>query len=261
MNCDIIQDLLPLYADGMTSEASSRHIEEHIRTCPECRRLRDEMCAPLEPEPEDEDQKIMRILQDQYKKQRRKTLLTWACVLLAFVLVVWGMMEIRFSGEEIFVSSTNEEKILKEMPALALTDAEKELAKTILEVPMIRDALSEDFTDPTVLNPNDAAGYFSSIMPEDANVIEIAVIGPGVYFSYTVGNIYTIIEYSDVDLTGHVDAIYKCVAVSSMEEIGNDGMLGDVDAVYELTYGVGTGIIRCQKIKSRHMWFSFLDMP
>ena len=38
-----------------------------------------------------------------------------------------------------------------------------------------------------------------------------------------------------------------------------DGVLGDVDAVYELTYDAATGISRYQKIKSRHMWFSFLD--
>ena len=43
-------------------------------------------------------------------------------------------------------------------------------------------------------------------------------------------------------------------------KIGKDGNLGNVDTVYELVYGVGIGTIRCQKLKSRHMWFSFLDM-
>lgn len=35
--CEIIQDLLPLYADGLTSEESAKRIEEHLETCENCR--------------------------------------------------------------------------------------------------------------------------------------------------------------------------------------------------------------------------------
>ena len=259
MNCDIIRDLLPLYADGMASEASSRHIEEHTAQCPACKKLLEEMTAPLEQEPEDEEQRVMRILQNHYRKQRRKTILTWVAALLAVAVVIWGVMEIRYSGTEIYVSTANEERILKEMPGVALTEAEKELAKTILEVPMVRDALRDDITDSTVLNTTDARAQFASILPEDAKILEIFVMGRSVYFSYTAGNIYTCLTYNDPDMTGHVDLITKTVAVSPLDEIGSDGVLGDVKAVYELTHDVATNISRYQKIKSRHMWFSFLD--
>ena len=73
MDCEIIRDLLPLYADSLTSESSNRKIEDHIRICPECRRLRDEMCTPMEPEPEETQEQI---LERVYKKQRRKTVLS-----------------------------------------------------------------------------------------------------------------------------------------------------------------------------------------
>ena len=36
-NCDIIKDLLPLYADGVCSEDSRRLVEEHIAGCSACR--------------------------------------------------------------------------------------------------------------------------------------------------------------------------------------------------------------------------------
>lgn len=261
MDCDIIRDLLPLYADGLASEASSHQIKEHTARCPACKKLLDDMTAPLEPKPEDEEQKIMGILREQRRKQRRKNLLTWAGILIALVLIVWGMMEIRYSGDLISVASTNQEKILKEMPNLALTAAEQELAQTILDAPIIRDALSDDYASPTVLNPSDAVGYFSSILPEGADIVEISVSGHNVYVSYTSGNIYTIISYNDLDMTGHVDTIYKCVAVSPLDKIGSDGKLGDVDVVYDLTHSVADGISRYQKYKSRHMWFGFLDMP
>lgn len=37
MNCGIIQDLLPLYHDGVCSPESRTEVEEHLKTCPDCR--------------------------------------------------------------------------------------------------------------------------------------------------------------------------------------------------------------------------------
>ena len=37
MKCDIIRDLLPLYCDGLCSEASRQEIEAHVAQCEECR--------------------------------------------------------------------------------------------------------------------------------------------------------------------------------------------------------------------------------
>lgn len=36
MNCKIIQDLLPLYADGIASEETNEAVREHIAECEEC---------------------------------------------------------------------------------------------------------------------------------------------------------------------------------------------------------------------------------
>ena len=71
-NCDMIRDLMPLYADGQASAASRSCIEEHTAHCPACKKLLNEMCAPLELEPEDRTEEILERL---YKKQRRKTIL------------------------------------------------------------------------------------------------------------------------------------------------------------------------------------------
>lgn len=34
--CDMIRDLLPLYADGVCSEESRKYVNEHLASCPEC---------------------------------------------------------------------------------------------------------------------------------------------------------------------------------------------------------------------------------
>ncbi len=41
--CQIVQDLLPLYLDGVCSPASAALVEEHLSACEECRVLREAM--------------------------------------------------------------------------------------------------------------------------------------------------------------------------------------------------------------------------
>lgn len=48
INCKIIQDLLPLYCDKLTSEESNEEIEKHLRECEECSQIYDNMCAKEE---------------------------------------------------------------------------------------------------------------------------------------------------------------------------------------------------------------------
>lgn len=257
MDCEIIRDLLPLYADGMASEASRRQIEDHVRSCPECRRLHDTMCAPMEPKPEESPEQI---LERVYRKQRRKTILFWVTIALAVLLAAWAFMEIQFNGEEIYAASTNEEKILKEMPALALTDGELSLAETILEIPEIQAFLTSG-EESITLNTETVTPYLSGILPDNGRFAEVFVLGRSVFVSIVDGKQYTCLQYTDADATGHIDFIAKTLAISPLEEIGEDGYLGDVKAVYELTYAMGAGITRCQKLKTRHIWFGFLNMP
>ena len=45
--CDLIQDLLPLYHDGVTSETTARAVETHLETCPACRAEYETLAASL----------------------------------------------------------------------------------------------------------------------------------------------------------------------------------------------------------------------
>ena len=48
VSCGIIQDLLPLYCDGVCSEESQKTILSHIRTCENCREELRVMKLPME---------------------------------------------------------------------------------------------------------------------------------------------------------------------------------------------------------------------
>lgn len=41
--CEIVQDLMPMYVDGLTSEATSREVGEHLKECGPCREMYERM--------------------------------------------------------------------------------------------------------------------------------------------------------------------------------------------------------------------------
>lgn len=79
-NCELIQDLLPLYEEGLCSPASAQAVQEHLCECGSCRRL----AAPLPIEPPEDTPDADRAVKKSIKKVRRR----WLASLLAAVLVV-----------------------------------------------------------------------------------------------------------------------------------------------------------------------------
>lgn len=49
ISCNIIEDLLPLYVDDMVSEDSRQLVEEHLKACPTCRRMQEEIMRENHP--------------------------------------------------------------------------------------------------------------------------------------------------------------------------------------------------------------------
>lgn len=83
LTCDIVQDLLPLYEDGVCSSDSSAAVEAHLKTCTKCRneqestKLLDEKEILLDIPPEKKDV-------NSFKKVRRR----WAASLLVVLLLL-----------------------------------------------------------------------------------------------------------------------------------------------------------------------------
>jgi predicted anti-sigma-YlaC factor YlaD len=70
MECDVIRDLMPLYAENMVSESSRKLIEEHFSECSACRAMYQDMLQPppevqFSKEPAESFQKYVK------KKKRR----------------------------------------------------------------------------------------------------------------------------------------------------------------------------------------------
>ena len=89
IDCDIIKDLLPLYAEGLVSEKSRRAIEEHLEGCEECKKIYREMREPKPQIPYNRApaESFQNYVKKEKRKLRIKTAAVTACIVLAVVLV------------------------------------------------------------------------------------------------------------------------------------------------------------------------------
>lgn len=97
VTCNVIEDLLPLYADGICSEDTKTIIEHHIAVCPECREKLEAMTAKLETS--DKKAKI----DNPFKKVRNHYLRLVAVTLLVCAIIIVPMGTVfRLKTNEIY---------------------------------------------------------------------------------------------------------------------------------------------------------------
>lgn len=90
--CEMVQDLLPLYHDGVCSAVSRSLVQEHLADCEECARVLKSIDAEIEvPRLEADAAKPLVSIQRSWKKQARKTKIKYLCAsVAAFLLLVTG---------------------------------------------------------------------------------------------------------------------------------------------------------------------------
>ncbi len=81
--CDTVKDLLPMYIDHMTSEASNVSIEEHISGCRDCRTVLEQMREPVAVESAPELKEFKKFL-----KKSKMSLFYWIMGAAAVIAVV-----------------------------------------------------------------------------------------------------------------------------------------------------------------------------
>lgn len=86
IECDVIKDLLPLYIEQLTSEKSGQVIREHMEECGECRRLYEELNAPV---PRVQyDREPAESLYRYIKKKKRSSELKGVAIVMGVVLLI-----------------------------------------------------------------------------------------------------------------------------------------------------------------------------
>lgn len=105
LTCEIVQDLLPLYEDGVCSSDSRAAVEDHLISCPQCRGARE--AARILPETEIELPEENRNVKS-FKKVRRRWGASLLAVLLLIPILILSFNQIRGVG----ICYTNIDEIL-----------------------------------------------------------------------------------------------------------------------------------------------------
>lgn len=253
MKCEIIRDLLPLYADGLTSEESNQLIEEHIQSCAECAALAKSMCAPLETE-FTPSQEVYDCVEAIYRRERKRKIRTVvACVLTAVIVFggCWYYTKKRYRTEEWKETELSQEEILEQIPELALTDKELELAATIWRTPELREYLSSISDEDWIIIPYEQVEkYFLEVVPEDAKVGQVGLTRQLFYVDYFQKDTRITLSYVDGDMSGYADRVEKGIAVLSEDR--------EVETVYSVNYDTAWGETSYEKRQPKPHRYDFL---
>lgn len=93
-NCELIQDLLPLYEEDLCSPTSRQAVQEHLEECEHCRRL----TAPLPIEVPHEIPDADHAVKKSIKKVKRRWLASLLAAVLAVPLVLLSLNQHKGSG-------------------------------------------------------------------------------------------------------------------------------------------------------------------
>lgn len=88
MKCEIIRDLLPVYADGMASKETVDEVEKHLEQCGECKKVYEDMTSQTPGIPAEETKKNIRYL----KKLNKKALKIAVTVFVVMAVIFGGIM-------------------------------------------------------------------------------------------------------------------------------------------------------------------------
>lgn len=119
INCNVIQDILPLYLDEVACDDTRRLVEEHLQECEDCRRLyrelQEELSLPVDAEIKERDaEEIRKFKKYLSKKWLRVFFLSAASVLALTIGVVlfmnWYIRRIDYrEADFVFISEDADE--------------------------------------------------------------------------------------------------------------------------------------------------------
>lgn len=109
LSCKVIEDMLPMYHDGICSKESAALVDEHLKDCPHCSHILSELRSDIAtPEKNVDDIKPLKKIQKSYKKMKAHWLIALVVILLLIPVAFWVGAEqgeqsqppVEFSKEE-----------------------------------------------------------------------------------------------------------------------------------------------------------------
>ena len=108
--CEIVRDLLPLYAEGLTSEASNEFVEKHLKDCAECTQLLKDMREEPQPQPRKEESELpLKALSKTWHRKKRSLAVLIAGIAASVLISLYAWLSApRYLTYEQAVAKTEE---------------------------------------------------------------------------------------------------------------------------------------------------------
>ena len=84
-NCKIVQDLLPNYIENLTNEETNRFIEEHLKVCPECQKVLENMQKEIKVSNTKRDDREVKYIKKYNKKLK---ILKYALLIIILIYII-----------------------------------------------------------------------------------------------------------------------------------------------------------------------------
>ena len=93
LSCKVIEDMLPMYYDGVCSDESAMLVEEHLKECPQCSCVLADLHSGIDiPEKLVDDLKPLEGIQKKWKKSKWTYIRRGICIALAALLLVTAVL-------------------------------------------------------------------------------------------------------------------------------------------------------------------------
>ena len=95
MKCNIVKDLMPLYLDDLCSEETKQELENHMKECEDCKKIKDELAQPeqtSETQTEDLNKTIAPLKKVKKKMKKKNRLIAVCAVFLVIILGATGWL-------------------------------------------------------------------------------------------------------------------------------------------------------------------------
>ena len=164
--CSIVRDLLPLYAEHITSEATNALVEEHLAECEACRAELEQMEQPVPVRPDTEQRTgeagVLRTLKKKLRKQ------TWCAIVITVAVVLLVTLLLRLNPIDYLadISATKEYTISDRMALLfkgGISDRATALS-VLNSVHIVFENKEEDVYNKMAMSREEISYYFGALM-------------------------------------------------------------------------------------------------
>lgn len=143
-NCNVIQDILPLYLDNAVSEDTAKMVEEHLHTCKECMEYKKKMEADIVVTENNEGKKLLRKINVRIRKKIVISVVAAIAALAA--LIVGGIYVYKWMQVNRLVKLKTDEMSFNYMASPYIAD-DLEYIKRNMPSEILQDIFTDDSND------------------------------------------------------------------------------------------------------------------